>query len=390
MQITAVRTRTLRYPCDRAYASAGSYFSARSALLVFVETDAGLTGVGEATLAAAPASITRAVVEQELAPMIVGEDPLRVEFLWQRMYRRSFRHGRKGLLLNGIAGIDIALWDIVGQAAGLPLYQVFGACHERLPAYASGGFYSPGKDAAGIAEECAGYIAEGYSAIKMKVGRNSDLEVDRMADLNNADKLRVTLEDDIERVRAVRKAIGAHPGLAVDANNSWDQATALRFCRATQDCNLLWLEEPVLTDDVRASAELARALDVPIAGYETETGLVPWRELLAAGAIDIAQPDITYSGGFSECRRIGALAEAFNVPYAPHCFSTAITIVASVHLAASLPNGYIIEMDRNPNALREELFEEPITVSKDGMISPPPGPGLGVRLRQDTLERYTV
>ncbi|HVC29610.1 MAG TPA: enolase C-terminal domain-like protein, partial [Steroidobacteraceae bacterium] len=208
MQITAVRTRTLRYPCDRPYASAGSYFSARVALLVFVETDAGLTGVGEATLAAAPASITRAVVEDELAPMLVGEDPLRVEFLWQRMYRRSFRHGRKGLLLNGIAGIDIALWDIVGQAAGLPLYRVFGACHERLPAYASGGFYSPGKDAAAIAEECAGYIAEGYRVIKMKVGRNSDLELDRMADLANAEKLRVSLDDDIKRVRAVRKAIG--------------------------------------------------------------------------------------------------------------------------------------------------------------------------------------
>jgi L-alanine-DL-glutamate epimerase-like enolase superfamily enzyme len=390
MEITAVRTRTLRYPCERPFASAGSYFSARTALLVFVETDSLLTGVGEATLAAAPASVTRAVVEDELAPMIMGEDPLRVEFLWQRMYRRSFRHGRKGLLLNGIAGIDIALWDIVGQAAGMPLYQILGACHERMPAYASGGFYSPGKDADAIAQECAGYIAEGYRAIKLKVGRNSDLEVDRLADLPNADKLRVTLADDIERVRAVRRAIGPDAGLAVDANNAWDQATALRFCHAVEDCNLLWLEEPVSTDDVRSSAALARALDVPIAGYETETGLVAWRELLAAGAIDVAQPDITYSGGVSECRRIGALAEAFHVPYAPHCFSTGITIAASLHLAASLPNGYTIEMDRNPNPLREELFEEPLCVASDGTIAPPPGPGLGVRLRQDTLERYSI
>lgn len=390
MKITAVRTCTLRYPCDRPYASAGTYFSARQALLVFVETDAGLSGVGEATLAAAPAAVTRTVIEEELAPMLLGEDPLRVEFLWQRMYRRSFRHGRKGLLLNAMAGVDIALWDIVGRAAGLPLYRVLGACHERLPAYASGGFYSPGKGVEELAEECAGYIAQGFRAVKMKVGRNHDLEMDRFADLPHAAELRVSLAEDIERVRAVRRAVGPRAGLAVDANNAWDQATALRFCRAVADCNLLWLEEPVLTDDVRASAELARALDVPIAGYETETGLVPWRELLAGGAIDVAQPDITYSGGFSECRRIGALAEAYHVPFAPHCFSTAITLVASVHLAAALPNAYIVEVDCNPNALRDELLEEPVVVAPDGTIAPPSGPGLGVRLRQDTLDRYTV
>jgi L-alanine-DL-glutamate epimerase-like enolase superfamily enzyme len=390
MQITTVGTRTLRYPCARPFASAGSYFTARTALLVFVETDAGLTGVGEATLAAGPAGVTQVVIEEELTPMLLGEDPLCVEFLWQRMYRRSFRHGRRGVLLNAIAGIDIALWDIVGQAAGLPLYRVLGACHERLPTYASGGLYSHGKDARALAEECAGYVANGYKAVKMKVGRNHDLEVDRLADLPNAAQLRVSLEEDIERVRAVRDAIGPQVGLAMDANNAWDRTTALRFCREVADCRLLWLEEPVLTDDMGASAELARALDVPIAGYETETGLVPCRDLLAAGAVGMAQPDITYSGGFSEYRRIAALAEAYNVPLAPHAFSTAIVLAASVHLAASLPNGYTIEVDQNPNALREELLEEPLTVDSDGMSAPPQGPGLGVRLRQDVLDRYTV
>lgn len=390
MKITNVRTRTVRYPCDRPYASSGSVFAARTALLVFVETDAGLQGVGEATLAAGPAVVTRTAIEEELAPMLLGEDPLRVEFLWQRMYRRSFRHGRKGLMLNAIAGVDIALWDIVGLAAGLPLYRVLGACHERLRAYASGGFYSPGKGIEELAEECAAYIAEGYGAVKIKVGRDSDLPIDRMADLPRSAEMRVTLDEDVKRVQAVRRAIGPNAGLAVDANNAWDQATALRFCKATEDCNLLWLEEPVLTDDVRTSAELARALTVPIAGYETETGLAPWKDLLAAGAIDVAQPDITYSGGFSECRRIAALTEAYNLPYAPHCFSTAVTLVASVHLAASLPNAYLIEVDRNPNALRDELFEEPLTVDADGTIAPPDRPGLGVRLRQDTLDRFTV
>lgn len=390
MKITDVTTLTLRYPCEQPFASAGSYFQARTALLVFVQTDSGLRGVGEATLAAGPVATTRAAIEQELAPMLVGEDPLRVEFLWQRMFRRSYRHGRKGLLLNAIAGVDIALWDIVGQAAGLPLYRVFGACHERLPAYASGGFYSPGKGTVEIAAECRGYVERGFRAVKMKVGRNNDLEYDRMADLINAGELRVSLQEDIERVRAVRQAIGPTVGLAVDANNSWDLSRAQRFCRAVEDCNLLWLEEPLPTDAVRASAELARGLDLPIAGYETESGLTAWRELIGRGAIDVAQPDITYSGGFSECRRIGAIAEAHDVPYAPHCFSTAITIAASLHLAASLPNAYTVEWDCNPNALRDELFEQPLTVAPDGTVAPPSGPGLGVRLRQDTLDRYTV
>ena len=323
------------------------------------------------------------------ARTLVGEDPLKVEFLWQRLYRRSFRRARKGLLMHAIAGVDIALWDIVGQAAGLPLYQVLGGCHDTLRAYASGGFYSEGKGVEELAEECASYVAEGYRAVKIKVGRNHDLTLDRWGDLPNTGLLRVSLDEDIERVRAVRKAIGPSAGLAVDANNAWDEATALRFCRAVADCDLLWLEEPVVTDEMRSSANLARALDVPIAGYETETGLAGWRDLLGMGAVDVAQPDVTYSGGISECRRIGALAEAHNIPLAPHCFSTAVTLVASLHLAASLPNAYLIEVDRNPNALRDDLFEEPLEVHA-GLIAPPDRPGLGVTLREDTLERYSL
>ncbi len=398
MKITAVRALTLGAPCTPPYACAGNSFAERGAVLVFVETDAGITGMGESYSGGLGFSkLITAAIEQQLAPALIGEDPLRIEHLWQRMYWRSYRHGRKGALLNAISGIDIALWDLLGKSANMPVYRLLGACHDKLPAYASGGFYFEGQDAAALAVECAGYVEKGYRAIKMKVGRHHSLVADRASFherlnyLPRASTLRVeSMDRDVERVHAVRKAIGPSAGLAVDANCAWDQATALRFCRDVDSCRLLWLEEPVSMEDVRASAELARALDVPIAGYETETGLVSWRSLMEQGAIDIAQPGIGYVGGFSEFRRIGALAEAYKIPVSPHSYSAAVVLAASVHAACALPNAMLIEVDQHPNPLLTELLEEPLSVDRDGFITPPEGPGLGIRIKPDALEKYAV
>ena len=199
-----------------------------------------------------------------------------------------------------------------------------------------------------------------------------------------------SFEEDIERVEQVRKAVGPDVQIAIDANNAWTPPVALAFMERVRDQNIAWLEEPVATEDRRGSAEVARALITPVSGYETETGLAGFRDLILAGAVDIVQPDVIWTGGITPCRKIAALAEAFNLPIVPHVFSSGLATIANMHFIASIPNGGLLECDQNPNPLRSELFEEPITVGPDGMVSMPSGAGLGVRLNQDTIERYRV
>ena len=199
-----------------------------------------------------------------------------------------------------------------------------------------------------------------------------------------------TPEQDIERVRAARVAIGPRVRLAIDANTAWTPPVALRFMRAVETLDVFWLEEPVATEDLDGSAEVARALDTPVAGYETETGLAGFRDLIDGRAIDIVQPDVIWTGGITECRKVAALAQAHGMPVIPHVFSSGLASIANMHFIASLPNGGLLEFDQNPNPLRSELFEEPIEVGADGTVTLPGGPGLGVRLNQSTIERYRV
>jgi L-alanine-DL-glutamate epimerase-like enolase superfamily enzyme len=200
----------------------------------------------------------------------------------------------------------------------------------------------------------------------------------------------VTLDEDVERVRAARAAIGPDVRLAIDANNAWTPSVAIQFMRRVADQHVYWLEEPVATDDVAGSAEVVRALDVPVAGYETATGLARFRDLIAGRAVDIVQPDVIWTGGITVCRKVAALAEAHGLPVIPHVFSSAVAAVANMHFIASLPNGGLLELDQNPNPLRTELFENPIDVQPDGTVRLPDGPGLGITLNQSTVDRFRV
>jgi L-alanine-DL-glutamate epimerase-like enolase superfamily enzyme len=174
----------------------------------------------------------------------------------------------------------------------------------------------------------------------------------------------------------------------VDVNCAWSPAFAIEMGRAFEPHKLYWIEEPVATDDIDGSAMVADALATPVAGYETEIGLNGFRELITRRAVDIVQPDIAWSGGFSECRRIAALAQAYHLMVAPHAFASAVTLVASLHFIASIPNGLVLEFDQNPNGLRDELLKEPIRIDTDGMIRLPERPGLGIELDPKAVERY--
>ena len=390
MRIVDVSTLKLRYTMDTPMADAIHYMPERNLLLVQITTDDGLVGLGECAAYGGSLDSMERVVLDDLQPSLIGEDPFRVERLWSRMARRSHQRGTTGMLMQAISGVDIALWDLIGQATRTPLYRLLGGYRDTLDAYASAGFYAGGKGAAELAEEVGGYAERGFGAVKIKVGRNPEVMLNPLPDMWAPDYATATLDEDVERVRAARAAIGPHVRLAIDANNAWTSSVALQFMGRVADQHVFWLEEPVATDDVEGSAEVARAIDVPVAGYETATGLVSFRNLIGRRAVDIVQPDVIWTGGFTVCRKVAALAEAHGLPVVPHVFSSAVATIANMHFIASLPNGGLLELDQNPNPLRTELFEEPIAVAADGTVRLPDRPGLGVTLNQATVERYRV
>lgn len=390
MQITEISTLKLRYVMDVPMADAVHYMPERTLLIVLVHTDDGFTGMGECAAYGGSLESMEAVVLGDLRPSLIGEDPFRIERLWSKMAWRSHQRGQRGMLPMAISGVDTALWDIVGQATKTPLWRLLGGYRDTLTAYASAGFYAGAKGVSEVAEEFGGYAERGFRHGKMKVGRNPDVMLNPLHDMWASDYALATLENDVERVRAVRKAVGPGFSLAIDANNAWTPAITLEFLRRTADCNIAWMEEPVPTDDVAGSAEIAAATLIPVAGYESETGLGGFRDLIERRAVDIVQPDVIWTGGITECRRVAALALAHRLPVIPHVFSSALATIANMHFIASIPNGGLLEFDQNPNPLRSALFTEPVEVAPNGTVRLPERPGLGVTLDRATVDRYRV
>jgi len=388
--ITDVSTIKLCFPMRVAMADAIHYMPERPTLLVQVHTDEGIVGLGEAAVYGGFLESTEALITGELRRTILGQDPFKVEKLWQMMAMRAHQRGRRGMLMMAISGVDIALWDIVGQATRTPLYRLLGGYQDTLPVYASAGFYAQEKDARALAEEVGGYAEGGFRCVKIKVGRQPDALLNPLREMPAADYATVSFEEDVERVRAARKAIGPRVRLAIDANNAWTPSLALEFMRQVEDQDIYWLEEPVATEDLDGSAMVAQQLTTPVSGYETETGLAGFRDLITRRAVDIVQPDVIWSGGITEGRKIAAVAQAFGLPVIPHVFSSAMSSIANMHYIASIPNGSWLELDQNPNALRSELLEEPLSVDGDGNIRLPDRPGLGVRLNRETIDRYCI
>jgi L-alanine-DL-glutamate epimerase-like enolase superfamily enzyme len=389
-KIAYVKTHQVTYPLDKPLSDSIHYMPVRAALLVELGSDDGEVGLGESAIYGGPASVVETMIHDELAPRILGEDPTRPEWLWQVMMGRSHQHGDGGLLPAAVSGLDVAVWDLMARKAGLPLYRLLGGYRDEVRAYASAGFYAEGKDAEGLADEARRYVEAGFQHVKIKVGRTTDTPVNPLVHMDAPEFATVTFAEDLRRVRAVRKAIGDDVHLMVDANNAWTKPTALEAGREFERLGVHWFEEPVPTDDREGSATLAAAIDVPIAGYETRTGLAGFRDLIADRAVDIVQPDVIWSGGITACRRIAALAAAAGMPCVPHVFSTAVSLAANLHFIASIPNSYLLEFDQNPNALRTELLDRPITPDEQGVVAVPNGSGLGVRLDRETLRRYAA
>jgi D-galactarolactone cycloisomerase len=348
------------------------------ATLIRVETDSGLVGMG-AALGTPP--VVAAIIEHELEPELVGEDPLFSERLYEKMYNGSraipaLERGvpqpevsrRRGMVMEAIAGVDIAIWDVKAQALGVPIYQALGATRSSVRGYASGG-WAPGDEAEA---ELGGYAAKGFTAVKMRVVGRDGFSIAKC----------------LRRVQAARRGIGPDVDLMVDAHGSLEVANAIKLAKELEPYNIAWFEEPVSPDDHLGQAEVRRATTIPIASGEREFTRFDFQDLLDRQAIDIAQPDVARAGGLTEIRRIAALTSTRGVRLAPHAWGSAVLFAASIHVAMAAPNCHILEVTQGYMPMMWELFTEPFDIRSDGTVHAPERPGLGFTLRADALERF--
>lgn len=376
---------TLEKPKIHAFA----YTNKRSIVLVKIETDDGYVGYGEAAPFGGSLLATTVVIEEELKPLLIGEDPCLKERLWQKMYKTTYQHGRGGIVIGAISGIDIALWDLLGKYAGMPIYKMVGGYKNKVRAYATSGFYSEGNDLNQLAEEMRELVKRGFKAVKIKVGRTSSIPMSSLSIIPNGDYCNVSIEEDIERVRTARAAIGNEVDLLIDANNGWDTKTAIKVAKALEKYNIYFIEEPVLTEDMDGSARLVAATTIPIAGYETAYTRYEFKQLITKKAVDIVQPDAVWCGGISEALKIAAIANAYHLPVIPHNISSAVSTAANLHVAA-IVNGAMIEMYGHGNPFGDELIKNPFQINQDGDLELPDKPGLGIEVDEQMIEKYII
>jgi len=337
-----------------------------SKLLLEIRTDEGVTGTGEAKPGGAKS------FERGLAELLVGEDPLMIEHIWHKVF--AVTHTRTGAkrgwdrsgILAALAAIDIALWDLLGKVAGLPLYRVFGGFTNTIPAYVTGGYYREGKGIPELVEEVQGYIAQGFNAIKLKVGG-------------------VSIPEDSERLAAVREAIGNDIDIMLDANRAYDLKSAIEAANAFAQFGIRWFEEPLhWYDDVRPLRTLREKTNLTIASGEGESTRFGCREMIEQGLIDICQFDAHKNGGFTEWRKIAGMAAMYHVDMAPHHEPH-----LHGHLLASIPNGLILESFANPArdpywpalyARAPQIVNSELTLLEE--------PGLGVEFDADFVRRH--
>ena len=368
MKIIDVTTTVLVYPHGRPVHSGTSLPSrpvsiGNNQLFVHIKSDEGLEGLGISY--ATPGA--RQVVEADLKGLLIDRDPFDTEKLWSDMFWGVRGYGRKGGAICALSAVDIGLWDLKAKALGLPLYKLLGAYSESVPIYGSGGWTSLPQDQ--LVADMVGLVEQGIKRLKMKIGKDfgrSELE-------------------DVQRVAAVRKAVGDDVALYVDANSAYYPKQAIYMAREFENHQVGWFEEPVLADDVEGLAEVRKAINIPVATGENECTKYGFKELLFKGGVDIVQPNALRMGGVTEWMKVAHLAHAFNLPVAPQGAS-----LVHLHLACATPNIKVIEyLDVEVEGDQRWYTETPR--QQGGMMSPyPDRPGLGLELDPYAVEKWAV
>ena len=372
MKIADVKAFPISFPIPAANRVALGIGTAvkRDAIVVKVRTDDGLIGWGEAHHGRAPGAVAH-LINTTLRQLVLGMEAADVVGVWQRVYTRQLAsHGMGAGASIALSGIDMALWDIRAKAAGWPLYRLLGGAARPIPAYAGGvslGYAEPAK----LVDEARALVAQGYRALKLRVGD--------------------TPGRDLERVAAVRHAFGDRLVILTDANTGYTVADARRAMPGLEAHGVGWLEEPFPAHDHRSYALAVTFAKVPLAAGENHYTRFEFTRVIEDRAITILQPDVAKTGGITEALRIAALASAWKLPIHPHTSMTGLSMAASVHFLAAIDNGGYFEADVSTgNLFRDRLTSTPYTLDANGCVGPLEKPGLGVEVDEDFLRKHPV
>jgi len=375
MRIADVKVHVLEAKLSEPFHWSFNRADTRAACLVEIVAENGVAGWGECY---GPARLNAAIVGA-FKPYLVGSDPMKTELVWQTLYNQFRDTGQKGLTVTAISGVDIALWDLKGRLLDQPVHVLMGgALRTDVAAYATGTYRrDQGDPLRYITEEVAGYVHEGFGAVKLKIGFG--------------------VAEDLALIAAVRETIGAKTGLMLDANHGFDALEAIALGNAAACFDIGWFEEPVVPDDLGSYLEVKRGQPIPVAGGECEYTRWGFREVLTRRAMDIIQPDTCATGGLSEAKKIADMAAAFGVRYVPHVWGTGIGLAAALNLIAVLPHSPprnrarepLLEFDRSEHPFRQVVLKAPIEHS-DGRVSIPDAPGLGIEVDRTEVERFRV
>ena len=375
MKITKIISHVLGYDLPEELGYSQQYYVKRTAHLVEVQTDEGITGWGECFGPGNVALANKGIIEKVIQPMILGDDPMDRDVIWHKVYNLLRDHGQKGMPMQSLSGVDIALWDIAGKVAGLPLHKLIGGAHRtQVQAYGYGMMLkreTVDDHVARFKDEAAEILDMGFKATKMKVGLGP--------------------KADVKLAAAVAEGIGDRGRFMVDANHCYTTSDAFYVGRALEELDAYWFEEPVAPEDLDGYRELRAGLRVNISGGEAEFNRWGWRNILENRGLDIAQPEVCAVGGISEYLRIVTLCHAHFTPVINHVWGSAIAVATNLQLLAAmpaLPGGLhpwepMLEFDTTDNKFRDELLEFPLNIQSqvklnNGYVSIPDGPGIGV------------
>ncbi len=366
LRITAVETDLLRFPPGRPqYDAVHRFGDHRGGVVLRIRTNADITGWAYSSFGMVEGGpeVLQTILEKSIKPLLIGEDPAFPKRIRRKLWSILEYHGVQGIAHFGIGAVDMALWDILGKAAGLPVYKMLGAAHERMPVYSMcGWYYEDDQDLSIYRKAIEDRLEEGFRAIKVKTGRGS-------------------LEEDLARLRAARRVAGSDVRIMVDANQGLNRNQALRRGRAYQDEGCFWYEEPLPPHEKDGYAELADKLDIRIATGENEYTKYEFLDLLERGGADILQPDNRRAGGVTEWMEIAALADAFGVEVASHGGGP-----ANLHMLLAMPNAIYMET----GSLRgESQYIEALRMA-DSAVLAPESPGMGSDMRPDWIARHRV
>ena len=386
MKISSIKSHILRYELDKELGYSQQYYKHRTAHLVEIETDEGITGWGECFGPGNIALANKYIVEKVIQPLIIGEDPSNKEYIWHKVYNLLRDSGQKGMPIQALSGIDIALWDILAKKAKLPLYQLLGGkTNNKIPVYGYGMMLQKKsvEELCELFKQEASQIKEkNFKAMKMKVGLGP--------------------KEDLKLVSSVREAIGDDFKLMVDANHAYNKNDALYVGRGLDEMEIYWFEEPVAPEDYDGYKELKERLKTNIAGGEAEFTKYGWNQLIKNNCIDIAQPEVCGLGGITEYLKVSALAQSNFIPIVNHVWGSALSVAVNLHLLTSLPDipgglfpaKSMLEFDTTEkNIFITDLAEEKFSIldqvkNKDGFASPLENIGIGINPKKDFIKEY--